>query len=416
MPSDVNRPEDSSSEEQRNGSDSQTDDQFKNEDGALQVLAEKPGISDIVDRLMNPDTGDGEGDEGDLENPNEEDEEGKETEDADADGEGEGEGEDADGEPKAKKAKADDKTVEGEPIVEDDADEEADEKPEAKAKSDEDPDEDERQSYSRDANKRIRQLIEKRKAAEAAAAEKDAEIEQLRVKASYRDDLEKSLADHKVDTKAWDEWTQLGLLMQRDPARAAVYLGKMAQTLGYQDPDGPITKVDKDLEDLVAAQEMTKEAAEKIQRTRIASRMQAPPVPRQPTEAAPTATSDPRSPSLPRLTRDEADVGRAAIKAVDAEFRKKYPDQWDKIVGEVQAEMALYKGSHPSSWGKIARESAEKIVAKRVAKAPKSSDRPDPSLRATGGSSRAVTRNNTGPAKSKSELAERMAKGTLFRR
>lgn len=405
MPSDVNKPDGSSPEEQRKVSDSQSED-VSHLDGKLQLLAEKPAVQSIVDRLMKPDGA--EPSDEDLEN-HEEDEEGKETEtDPVADGDGDGVGDEPDPEetetekPKVPVVKAGDadpeETETEEPVVD----------PEI-AGDDQDPDEQETAGYTRDANKRIRQLVERRKAAEAETAKLREQIGELQDKASYRDVLEKTLTEHKLDTKTWDEWTSLGLLMQSNPQRAAVTLAQMAKALGYRDPEGPIAKFDDDLEAMVKDQEMTKEAAEKLQRQRLVQQPIS--VPRN-TQQQPTQTTDPRSPSLPRLTRDDIAVGQKAIGVVDAEFLKKYPDQWPKLVGEVQTMMAEYKGSPPALWGKIARDCAEKVIRKRLAKAPATS-RPDPTLRASGGSSsRTVTRNNTGPAKSKSELADRIAAGT----
>lgn len=412
MPSDVNNPDGSSPEEQRKSSASHAEDDSQL-DGSLQTLAEKPGVSDIVDRLMKGSTDDGADPE--LENHNE-DEEGKETDDSadDAeevkDGDEKPDGEDGDDEVVDGKPKPKAKPVadpEGEAAAEDEPEESADDSDEKPKPIEQDDDSNDDQ-YGNGANKRIRQLIARNKTAEARIAELEAERDGLTEKASYREILEKTLTDHQVDTKTWDEWTKLGLLMQSDPARAARTLGTMAKALGYQDPDGPIAKLDADLEEMVKSNDMTAEAAEKMQRQRIKT-APLPPIQRQ---ADPTQSeNNNRSPSLPRLTRDDQAVGAKAIAAVDAEFRKKYPDQWTKLAPEVQAMMAEYKGSPPNLWGKIARDCAEKVVAKRMAKAPKST-RPDPSIRATGGSARTVTRKNTGPATSKSELADRIAAGT----
>lgn len=406
MSNDVNKPDGSSPEEQRKQSVSHTEDDSQL-DGSLQTLAEKPGISDIVNRLMKPDNVDPEGDDAELEIPKD-DEEGTETDPAaEKDGEEKPDGEETDpGEGDGEKPKAKAKPVtdpEGEEVVDETADD-PEETPKPVATDDESDD----SQYGNGANKRIRQLVARNKASEAKVAELEAQVAELSDKASYRDTLEKTLTDHKVDTKTWDEWTKLGLLMQSDPARAARTLGTMAKALGYQDPDGPIAKLDADLEQLVTDQEVTKEAAEKLQRQRLKTAPIAAPRQTAPTSVAPTGD---QSPSLPRLTRDDQAVGAKAIAAVDAEFRKKYPDQWTKLAPEVQAEMAKYKGTPPSLWGQIARDCAEKVVAKRMAKAPTPS-RPDPSLRATGGSARTVTRKNAGPATSKSELADRIAAGS----
>jgi hypothetical protein len=383
----------------------------------LQLLAEKPGVSDIVDRLTKPG---GDDDHEAIENHNE-DEEGKESEDPPKDGDDAEEpaddkevaaddaDTDADADTEADDAESAKSKAKVEPVADsDDAEPEPEKADKAAAGDNDDPDAEEQANYTHEANRRIRQLIARRKEAEAKLAEKDAEIESLREKASYRDTLEQTLQTHKVDTKTWDEWSKLGLLMQSNPVRAAVILGTMAKELGYRDPEGPIKEFDKDLAALVEKQEMTKEAAEAVQRTRIAA---APVVERQTQMPPGQPTGDARTPSLPRLTRDAVEIGQRAIAAVDAEFRKKYPGEWDKIVGDVQTMMAEYKGSPPTLWGKIARDCAEKVVAKRMAKAPKP-NRPDPTLRATGGVSRTVTRNNAGPAKSKTELADRIAAGT----
>lgn len=416
MPSDVNSPDGSSPEDQRNVSDSQPD-EVKHLDGKLQDLAEKPAVQSIVDRLMNPDAGDDTSD--DLDN-HEEDEEANEAE---ADDKAEVEKtEDADGTDKADastdeapddatKPKADETATTDAP--EGDA---ADTTADAKKVDEEagDPDDQEMRGYSRDANKRIRQLVQARKTVEAKLAEKDAEIEQLREKASYRDTLEETLKTHQVDSKTWDEWADLGLLMQRDPRKAAVILGTMAKSLGFRDPDGAIDKLDDDLAKMVADQEMTKEAAEKMQRHRLKLN----PVILPTGDPAPTQRQAPVNPqqnqprSLPRLTRDDTEVGKRAIAAVDAEFRKKYPDQWGKLAPEVQVEMAKYKGTPPHLWGQIARDCAEKVVAKRMAKAPTTTRRPDPTLRSQPGSSRSTPRNESGAAKSKNELADRIVAGT----
>lgn len=414
MPQDVNTTDGSSPEEQRKESVSHTEDD-SDLDGSLQTLAEKPGVSDIVDRLMNPggDEADDSNDDAELENHNE-DEEGKEADKEKSESE--------DGDEKPAEGETDDKEVDktaakkpaalkaatdepGDGEQEQETEKEAEVEPVTETADDNEPDD----QYGNGANKRIRQLVDKRKALEAEIATRDARISELEEKASYRDTLEKTLTEHKVDTKTWDEWTQLGLLMQKNPRRAAQILGTMAKELGFIGDNDPVEVKDADLVEMVKSQDMTEDAAKKIQRQRLIT---APaPMPMRETRTETTPADQNRLPSLPRLTRDESAVGTRAIQAVDAEFRKKYPDQWGKIVTEVQTEMAKWKGAAPSLWGKIARDCAEKVVAKRLAKAPVSS-RPDPSMRATGGSSRTVTRNNAGPAKSKNELADRIAAGT----
>ena len=100
--------------------------------------------------------------------------------------------------------------------------------------------------------------------------------------------------------------------------------------------------------------------------------------------------------------------GNKAISQVDAEFRAKYPDQWDTLVADVMAEMTQYKGSPPALWGKLARDCAERVVQRKV----RAAIPPDPSLRATAGVRRVRSEDTT----SREGLAEAMASGKFFSR
>jgi hypothetical protein len=150
--------------------------------------------------------------------------------------------------------------------------------------------------------------------------------------------------------------------------------------------------LDDDLAEMVASFDMTEPAAAKIQASRKASR------------PAPTQTPESVRPG-PSLAVDPVERGNAAIQAVDAEYRSKYPDQWDKLVDDVMAEMVQYQGSPPHLWGKLARDCAERVVKRKVSVAIP----PDPSLRPSG-----VRRARDEDPNSREGMAEAIASGKYF--
>jgi hypothetical protein len=260
------------------------------------------------------------------------------------------------------------------------------------------PDEKELKSYTGNSQRRIRQLVAARKSVEEKAAKHEEEVSHLKDRAKYRDDMEARIAEHKIDPKAWDQWTSLGFLVQQKPSEAAKVLAAMAKNLGVdpgtltEQAKTDTTELDEDLAGMVASFDMTDTAAEKIQ----ASRRRSP---------AATRTEDPPVKPAPSLSVDPIAVGNAGITKVDAEYRKKYPDQWDSLVDDVMTEMAQYKGSPPHLWEKLARDCAEKVVKRKVSGAIP----PDPSLRPRGGR-RAQDEDLT----SREGMAEAIASGKYF--
>jgi len=224
----------------------------------------------------------------------------------------------------------------------------------------------------------------------------------LREKAKYRDDVESKLTEHKIDAKAWDQWVDLGLLVQREPGKAGQILAAMAKNLGIEvsAPSTPAEKppvsFDPDIAELVASFEMTQAAATKLQEKRSATRPE-------PTTRQDPPTSAPASRS-PSLVVDPVEQGNQALAAVDAEFRAKIPE-WDTLVDDVMSEMAQYKGSPPHLWGKLARDCAERVVKRKV----NAAIPPDPALRPGG-----VRRAKTAEENSREGFAEAVASGRFF--
>jgi hypothetical protein len=259
------------------------------------------------------------------------------------------------------------------------------------------PDDAELKTYTGHSQKRIRQLIAARKSVDDRFAKADAEIKTLREKAKYREDVESKLTEHKIDTKAWDQWVDLGLLVQREPDKAGQILAAMAKNLGVAIPDGATktpdesVQLDPDLAELVKAYEMTEAAAKKVQAKRTPPRRpDAPP-------AAPASRG-------PALTVDPVDLGQQAIAAVDAEFRAKVPE-WESLVDDVMKELAQYKGSPPHLWGTLARDCADRVVKRKV----NAAIPPDPTLRPGG-----VRRGRVEDATTREGFADAIATGRFF--
>lgn len=308
---------------------------------------------------------------------------------------------------------AEPKDEEGEPEPEEteadttDSDEEEVEipakKPEAEADEtepdDEDdsyPDEGEVKSYPKGSQKRIRQLVAARKRVEAQLAEAQQDAE-------YKRTIDKLLTDIGTTPEAFDNWVNLGVLVQKNGAAAAPMLRRMADNLdGGSSSSTPAPQqsggsgLDADLQEMVDNLDMTEEAAEKIQSQRRSS-------------GAPTQQPTPQQAegAAPRLHRDPTEVGQQAVLAVNAEYEKKYPSEWEKLVPEVQKEMAKYKGSPPTLWGQIARDAAEKVIARHKGSV---SPQPDPVFRARSGG-----RRDSGPdVMTREGFADALLSGKLF--
>lgn len=282
------------------------------------------------------------------------------------------------------------------------------EKPAAKADpppapaEDPDPTEDEVKTFGPGAQKRIQQLVTKRRAAEERAT-------QLEAKAKMIDSLDESLAKAKIDRAVWDQWQQLGFLAQTEPVKAARALAQLARELdpevvaeltktGTKPEPKAATELDDDLQQMVDSFELAEATALKIQATRKPAAPAA--ATRQP--AAPAAA--PRA-AIPRMADIDLTQGEAALKSVDDEFRQKYPTDWDKLAPEVNKLMEDYRGIAPAKWGKIARECAEKVIAKRGA-----AEAVDPVARTT------ERRHSSSPTTSRDGLAKAIADGTLFQK
>jgi soluble cytochrome b562 len=266
------------------------------------------------------------------------------------------------------------------------------------------PDEDEVKSYPKGSQKRIRQLVAARKRTEE-------ELAQARQDAAYKRDLDTFLNEIGTTRESWDNWTDLGALVQKNGAAAAPILRAMAENLAKATGTAPATSsapasrpasapsrgLDPDLQKFVDDLDMTEEAANAIQATRANYR------------AAPVAPA-PRAPdgrAAPRMAEDVIAAGNAAVNLVNDEYAKRYPSEWEKMIPEIQKEMARYKGSPPTLWGQIARDAAEKVVARRKGKG---SPQPDPVSRANSASKR-----GNGPdLTSREGFVDAMLSGKLF--
>jgi hypothetical protein len=278
-------------------------------------------------------------------------------------------------------------------------------KPDPKSEPEGDPNEKEINAYSAGAQKRIRKLVQQKN-------DLRAEVEKLKGRAKYRDELDASLTKASIKQESWDRWTQLGFLVQTQPEKAADVLRHMADNLtGMRrepareappekaDEPPPEPDLDADLKKHVEDFDMTAEVATKIQ----AERRRAAPRKEQ------QSTAPPPGDGLPRLSQSSVDKGVAAVAAVDAEFRAKFPDRWDELSEEVNTEMAAFKGVPPEQWGAAARKCAELVVARRV----RAGVQPDPVLR--GGGKRQVSSHDSIPS-TREQLADRIARGELFSR
>ena len=249
------------------------------------------------------------------------------------------------------------------------------------------PTEDEVEGHTPNSQKRIRQLVSARKRTEERLTEAEAD-------AIYKRELDEALDKTGTSQESWDHWTDLGFLVQQGEPSVPGLLRKMADNLDgaagrplpKQDPPDPATagKLDEDLQAYVDALNMSPEAAEKMQ----AERHKAAPAPT-PAAAPAAAPQQPDQPQHfgPRLSQNNNDeaakkAGDAAIAKVNDEMAKKYPSEWEKMVPEVTTEMAKYAGTAPAQWGSIARDAAEKVIARHKGKV---TPEPDPTLRSNGG-------------------------------
>jgi hypothetical protein len=270
-------------------------------------------------------------------------------------------------------------------------------KPAAEPEEDPDPTPEEVKTFTPNVQKRIEQLARKRRAAEERA-------NQLALKAKMVDDLDQQLSTHKIERAVWDQWQQLGFLAQTDPKSAAKVLAHMAKNLAPEvvaelteraakAPEAQATALDDDLQKMVDDFEISPEVATKLQARRAPPKTEA-------TNGEPKAP--PRVP-IPTMSDMDIRAGEEAIKAVDAEFRQKYPRDWEKLAPKVNQMLTEYRGIAPSKWGKIARECAEKVVASHS-----EVDEIDPVARTT------ARRSSTSPVSSREGLAAAIANGSLF--
>jgi hypothetical protein len=383
MPDDVIPPA-SSTEDQRTEAASQADNE-QPLDPAHQEMADSPILKDLIEKLAPTDGAPSD----DNQPPVDDDDEKPPADEPPAD------------DPADDKTTDDAPPAEGPPAEKPPADDKPAEKPKP-AVDDSYPTDKEIAGYSSNSQQRIRQLVAARKRVEAENAKLLKELDEIKPAASYRKDLDETLTKHKIAPKAWDEWSSLGVLIQTDPAKAGPVLLALADSLGFKPATGtPPAKgekvtLDPDLAKLVADNEMTEEAAQAIQR-----KLARPP-------AAPTNTES--APLAPRLAVDPVKKGAADIAAVNAEYEKRYPDQWKSWAPEVMAEMAKYAGSAPHLWKQIATDCAEKVIAK---KASKRAPVIDPVARSSGGRSSIAT---GGPPKNREEMAERIVAITAPRR
>jgi hypothetical protein len=308
MPQDVNTPDGSSPEDQRKESDSLADETAHLDEVDSPYLKNEK-LSAALDSLTRSD------------------DEPAPKEDEPADGGGEADDNQDPDEPPAE-GDADIPAEPGDEKVDDELDDEAKEAVAAKAAADKakaapktpvDPDQKELANYSPAAQNRIRELIKRRKATEK-------EVETVKLKAAYRDQLEARLTEAKMTPEAWDQWADLGFLIQTAPETAAKVLGTMAESLGYAAvPKTETTpgELDKDLKELVAADEMTEKAAKAIQATRTPAK----PAPKQPPMPTGQQTQMRRAPSLAA----PKETGEQIMARLDKEFAAAYPDQWGQV-------------------------------------------------------------------------------------
>lgn len=277
------------------------------------------------------------------------------------------------GEPEAPEASADTVPVEEppEPVATDETPPPAKPTPKAAAPTEDTsyPDAKETAAYSPNAQRRIQQLVHARKKAESELAE-------VRSAAQYKKDLDAKLNETGIKPEAFDEWMQLGVVVQTDPAAAAKVLGRLAKTLGYEpEPEKGTDSLDADLKALVDEDQMTEAAAKKVQATR--KPVQAPP------RSAPAATG------MPLLTKKPEDGAQIMLR-LDTEFAKKYAGAWDSMAAEVNTELTKYRGTPTHLWEQTIRDAVDRVVRRKPSTV---SSTPDPVSRSSGGRSQQNTGN-----------------------
>jgi len=272
--------------------------------------------------------------------------------------------------------------------------------PELEEEEDDDsyPEDEEINGYTQNSQKRIRQLVAARKRSEEQLSDFEAD-------ADYKRQLDNTLSELGTKPEAWDNWVQLGFLLQKGEAAVPGILRNMADNL-ETDAGGAPTRppaatpaadapLDADLKGYVDSLEMSEEAAAAVQATR------------KPAPAAAPQQDQGGHSIGPRLSDSDADYGQRSIAAVNDEMAKKYPSEWEKLVPEIEKEMAKYAGASPRQWGRIARDAAEKVIRRH--KGNVSSD-PDPTLRGGGkGPKKQVT-----ALDSKDDFVDSMLDGSLF--
>lgn len=360
MPSDVTESASSAEDDLRKESESQADDDTQLSPEHEQFLA-NPKLKAALDSLTGASDDAAKADEPEEKSDDNEDQPEEKSEDAPA-----GSTEPAE--------KTEDETQESEPEPE---------KPKAKAPaaeraqdSDADPDPKEVAGFSHGAQRRIQELVRKRKTIEK-------ERDEAKKKAAYREELDARLTEAGMSRDAWDDWVKLGFAIQTNPAAAAKTLGALAKGLGHSETagEGAAIDIDADLKELVDNDEMTEVAAKKVQATR---------------QRRPANAPQAREASAPPSLSPRAETGVQIMTRLDAEYAKSYPDQWDKLAAEVNTELTAYRGVPLHVWERTIRDAVGRVVArKNVRAAP-----PDPVARGnSGGRSSTVSQGNKPPTK-----------------
>jgi hypothetical protein len=242
------------------------------------------------------------------------------------------------------------------------------------------PDEAETAAFSPNAQRRIRQLVAQRKRAESQLAEA---LED----AQYRRGLKTTLKNVGITPEAFDEWTQLGIVVQTDPAAAAKVLGRLAETLGYTPAKAEPDRLDDDLKALVDDDQMTEAAAKRIQATRKQPSRAA-----DPTQQPRTAVAPAEVPSLVKKPESGAQI----MARLDAEFATKFGTDWEGLAKEVNAELANYRGTPLHLWERTIRDAVARVAQRKPSTVSKT---PDPVSRGSGGRSVVAKPGNKPPTR-----------------
>jgi len=207
----------------------------------------------------------------------------------------------------------------------------------------------------------------------------------IRTLVSQRNEARERLAQYEereaqrkqmgIPDKDWDAWLAMGRAVHHDPAKARDNFVMMAKNLGWT----PETQVQREvldlsddseimskLEDLEESGELTHSALRTIRKALKASVKTGAPAPAQPAPAPAAPTS--ATAVDPSVVQDQA-VRSAILARVTDESRTLYPNEWNDMAVQVQAQLDMYGYIPTDSLENITRAAVKSVYTERQMKA-----------------------------------------------